>query len=192
MSNVQENKQMFLSVVRNNIKRPGIENLIDFLEKSDFFEAPCSTKFHLCERGGLCEHSLNVYTTLLSLAKEFTTSTPEMNESYAIVSLFHDLCKVYYYREEMKPVKVGSSWTQQKVYVTDDKLPLGHGEKSVMILLRFIELTNEEMLAIRWHMGAFDCAVKGGEWSMNTAKEKSKLVTLLQCADMIASHIIEA
>lgn len=216
MIDIQKNKQAFISIARENISRPGIDRLLAYLDSTDFFTAPCSTKFHLNVKGGLCEHSLNVYKALLDIystylikdnalpdstfALAYDEVLPKNNnvddrsiiETLTIISLFHDLCKANYYKQEMKSVKVGNSWTQQPVYVTDDQLPLGHGEKSVILLEKFIDLSAEEMLAIRWHMSGFDNAVKGGEWSLSTAMQKTKLVAALQLADQIATFFMEA
>lgn len=216
MIDIQKNKQAFISIVRENISRPGIDKLLSYLESTDFYVAPCSTKFHLNVKGGLCEHSLNVYKALLDIYSAYLIKDntlhdatfvlaynevlPKTNnvddrsiiETLTIISLFHDLCKANYYKQEMKSVKVGNSWTQLPVYVTDDQLPLGHGEKSVILLEKFIDLSAEEMFAIRWHMSGFDNAVKGGEWSLSTAMQKTKLVAALQLADQIATHLMEA
>ena len=210
MIDIQKNKQAFISIARENISRPGIDKLLTYLESTDFFTAPCSTKFHLNVKGGLCEHSLNVYKALLDLYSAYlikdnavlaydevipktnNVDAHSMIETLTIISLFHDLCKANYYKQEMKSVKVGNAWTQQPVYVTDDQLPLGHGEKSVILLEKFIDLSAEEMLAIRWHMSGFDNAVKGGEWSLSTAMQKTKLVAALQLADQIATFFMEA
>ena len=216
MIDIQKNKQAFISIAKENISRPGINKLLAYLDSTDFFTAPCSTKFHLNVKGGLCEHSLNVYKALLDIYSAYLIKDnalpdatfvlaynevlPKNNnvddrsiiETLTIISLFHDLCKANYYKQEMKSVKVGNTWTQQPVYVTDDQLPLGHGEKSVILLEKFIDLSAEEMLAIRWHMSGFDNAVKGGEWSLSTAMQKTKLVAALQLADQIATHLMEA
>lgn len=216
MIDIQKNKQAFISIAKENISRSGIDRLLAYLDSTDFFTAPCSTKFHLNVKGGLCEHSLNVYKALLDIYSAYlikdnalhdstlvlahdevipktnNVDARSMIETLTIISLFHDLCKANYYKQEMKSVKVGNSWTQQPVYVTDDQLPLGHGEKSVILLEKFIDLSAEEMLAIRWHMSGFDNAVKGGEWSLSTAMQKTKLVAALQLADQIATFFMEA
>lgn len=188
---VIENKNNFISILRENAHREGIENLIAYLEQSDFFIAPCSTKYHLSCRGGLCEHSLNVYKALVDLCMSCHIDVVDNIETITLISLLHDLCKVNFYTQEMKPVKKNNQWVQEKVYVVKDDFPVGHGEKSVFIILKYLDLTKEEIMAIRWHMGAWDNAVKGGDFSIGTAQDKSKFVTLLHCADMLASHIIE-
>lgn len=185
------NKELFLQILRDSVKREGIDELIEYLKQSDFFIAPCSTKYHLNYRGGLCQHSLNVFTTLINLCTLYNISVVDNEETITIISLLHDICKSEFYKKELKPVKHGNNWVQEVVYVIDDQFPCGHGEKSVMRLLSFMKLTQEEMLAIRWHMGAWDNAVKGGDFSINSAMEKYKLVSLLQCADVISTYIVE-
>lgn len=188
---VQKNKASFIKICKENIKRDGLDILLRRLEMSDFFIAPCSTRYHLNYRGGLCEHSLNVYETLLKLCCVFNINIDNYIETLTIVSLFHDYCKADFYKSVMKSVKKGSVWTTEPGYEIDDILPLGHGEKSLYLISRCIDLTDEEACAIRWHMGAYDCACKGGEMAYNTACEKYKLVSLLQSADNLSTRLLE-
>lgn len=188
---LQENKERFIALCKENIHRDGIDVLLDRIQDSDFFIAPCSTKFHLNYRGGLCEHSLNVYDTLLKLCCVFNVDINSNIETITIVSLFHDYCKADFYKQVIKPVKEGTQWVQKTVYEISDELPLGHGEKSLYLISRCIDLTNEEACAIRWHMSAFDNAFKGGEQSFNTASERFDLVSLLSCADLLATRLLE-
>lgn len=171
--------------------RINVDKFIDYLEKeTDYFIAPASSKYHLNYEEGLAIHSLNVYRTLESLCSLYYEDCP--SSTIAICGLFHDLCKTNFYKKEWKYVKKDSQWVQEMGYTIDDQLPLGHGEKSVMLLLKAgFKLTEEEMLAIRWHMSAFDSAVKGGDVSLNTAYNKTPLTTLLQTADLISSHLLE-
>lgn len=187
---INENKEFFLDACRRNIKRGGIENLLTWLETSDFFTAPSSSRFHGNYEGGLCEHSLNVYNALLDLADAYKISQYS-SETLTLISLFHDLCKVSYYKRGTRNVKTDGKWETIPCYEIDEKVPLGHGEKSCMILQQYIQLTVDELLAIRWHMGAFDYAVKGGDNTLSRAQDKSKLVSLLHIADMIASSLME-
>ena len=126
----------------SKINREGKDKLITFLSESDFFEAPCSTKYHCSYAGGLAEHSWNVYELLQEKNKRYNLELDE--DSIIICGLLHDICKAHFYR------KSGNT------YVVDDSLPLGHGEKSVIVIQNFIKLTKEESLMIRWHMSAFN------------------------------------
>ena len=99
---LNQNKDEFLKIARENIKRDGIEDLLKWLSSTDFFDAPASTKFHLAESGGLCLHSLNVYKRLLKLATDEWGEENVNKESVAIVALFHDVCKCCYYKTEMR------------------------------------------------------------------------------------------
>lgn len=196
MINVQENKQKFIQILKDNCSnRFDVDEVIKKLEETDFFIAPASTKYHLSERGGLVQHSLNVYETLLCLSELYDTesSPPIKHDSIAIVALFHDLCKANFYKESSRNVKTTFGWTTEQCYVVDDQFPLGHGEKSVIMTQRLFSLTDEEIIAIRWHMNGFDSAVKGGDYSLATAAsgKHARLLTLLQCADMISSQILE-
>lgn len=185
------NKEKFLEICKNEIHRDGIHSLLSWLESSDFFTAPASTKYHGNYEGGLCEHSLNVYSTLRDLCAKYY---PELSqETIAIVALFHDLCKVNYYKLGSRNIKDENTgkWFTKDVWEIDEKVPLGHGEKSCIILQWYIKLSIEELLAIRWHMGGFDAATKGGDYGLSKAQDFSKLVTLLSVADLISSNLLE-
>jgi hypothetical protein len=180
------------------VKRPGIDPLLEFLNTSDFFTAPCSTQYHLAQPGGLAEHSLNVFHLLMAKFNQFAKEIPgnfnELTESVIICGLGHDLCKVNFYGSDKRNVKEDGRWIEKEVYVVKDQLPLGHGEKSVSILQDFIPLTDVEKLAIRWHMTAFDAGIHfdyPNGFAYRAAIKVHPLVTLLFTADFEASNIIE-
>lgn len=158
MSN--EIKERFIAVYREKIKRDGSDRLLEYLlNRSDFFTAPASTRFHCSYEGGLCEHSLNVYDCLCSYldtdrARQ-TFGLDFSEESVAIVSLLHDVCKIDTYKTSMRNVKDDKTgvWSKVPYYEYNDTLPYGHGEKSVYIVSGFMRLTRDEAMAIRWHMG---------------------------------------
>ena len=127
------------------INRDGMDKLIEFLENSDFFKAPASTRFHGSWEGGLLAHSMKVY--------EILKTKTEDSDSVKIVALLHDICKVNYYKTDFRNVKNNGVWEQVPYYTVEDTIPYGHGEKSVMMISEFIKLTPEEKYAIRWHMG---------------------------------------
>lgn len=188
---LSEQKDKFLEICRNEIKREGLEELIGWLEKSDFFTAPASSKFHGDYTGGLCEHSLNVYDVACHL-NEFYLQGTISKETIAIAALFHDICKVHYYKRGYRNVKnEQGQWEKKEIWEIDERLPLGHGEKSCIILQWFIRLTVEELIAIRWHMSGYDKSVMGGDFSMNKAQQLTPLCALIQSADMIASNVVE-
>ena len=173
-----------------------------YLERSDFFEAPASTRFHLACNGGLCIHSLNVYDRLLELmSNEANRSVcfgpnaerDQVDESIAIAALLHDLCKVNFYVPGTRNVKNKNTglWETIPIYEINEKFPMGHGEKTCYIIQNHMKLTPSEGIAIRWHMGGFDSAVKGGDRSLNRAWEKHPLGVFLHIADLIASNIDE-
>lgn len=144
-------KEKMLELLKS-INREGMDKLILFLEKTDFFEAPASTRFHGCYEGGLVEHSIKVYEIL---SDKIDKSDLEIeSDTIKIVALLHDICKLNYYKVEYRNAKnKKGEWEKVPYYTVDDTIPYGHGEKSVMMLSEFISLTNEEKYAIRWHMG---------------------------------------
>lgn len=174
--------------------RPGAEEFLEWLSGTDFFTAPASTRFHLSEPGGLCQHSLNVYGRMIQLVRAVCPNdAANMERTAGIVSLLHDVCKAGFYGTEMRNKKDESGkWVQVPFYTVDDKFPYGHGEKSVFLIERFMRLTTEEAVAIRWHMGGFDESVRGGSYSVGVAYDKYPLALLLHMADMMSSHFDEA
>lgn len=188
-------KQEFMNIYTTHIKREGADKLLEWLNNSDFFNAPASTKFHNAFDGGLCDHSINVYRRLLDLWEKEKTNIPELasitQESIAICGLLHDLCKVNLYTIEFRNVKKDGAWIQTPFYSVKDELPYGHGEKSVYIISGFMRLTRDEAMAINWHMGGFDCRVKGGDYSLSTAFQMHPLATLTHLADISATYFDE-
>lgn len=189
------NKERFIEIYKTNIKREGSEKLLEFLlsRHSDFFTAPASTRYHLAYEGGLCEHSLNVYDCLCHylqqdrVKNDYGLSYSE--ESIAIVALLHDLCKVNVYKPGTRNVKDEfGKWQTVPTYEFDDKIPYGHGEKSVYIISGYMRLTREEAFAIRYHMG-----FSGNEEARNVgaAFEMFPLAFALSTADMEATYFLE-
>ncbi len=186
------NKEIFIEICKQEIKREGIDNLLSWLEKSDFYIAPASTKYHGSYEGGLLEHSLNVYKQLKSLVSIYNLNVSE--ESIAIVALFHDICKTNFYKKSYRNAKdeITGKWVQKETYEIEDSMPFGyHADKSVIILQSFLSLKENEIYAIRAHMGAFDTAYKGGDYTIGKIFEKSNLAVLTHLADMIATYLIE-
>lgn len=187
-------KEEFVSIFKNNIKREGADKLLEWLEKTDFFIAPASTKFHSNVEGGLCQHSVKVYKRYLSLIKnEFGDEYQNIisDESIAIIALLHDICKVGTYKTDFRNVKVDGVWTQQPYFSVQDDLPYGHGEKSVYMICGFMKLTREEAMAINWHMGGFDARVKGGSYALSDAYYKFPTAFLFSIADMMSTYLDE-
>ena len=188
-------KEEFLEIYQTNIHREGSEELLDFLEnKSDFFTAPASARYHGAFEGGLCEHSVNVYHCLAAyLERERVQELYGMEyspESVALVSLLHDACKIGCYKKSFRNVKNDATgqWEKVPTYTFDDPLPYGHGEKSVYIVNGFVRLSREEAMAIRWHMG-----FSGPEdnRTVGQALQKYPLAFALAVADMEASYFLE-
>ena len=168
-------------------KRKGIDNLIKWIETTDFFTAPASTKYHLSKEGGLLEHSLNVYDELL---KEVVVEGLNINNSsLVIVSLLHDLCKANYYSVSERNVKKDNKWVKEPYYTVNDLFPMGHGEKSVIIIQKYIELTNEEIAAIRWHMGGYES--KENYSYLSKTFSEYPLALMLHIADLKSTYLKE-
>jgi len=196
MENVKRDNE-FITTYRTFIKREGAEKLLDYLiNKSDFFTAPASSKFHNDFEGGLCAHSVNVYNRLVALLQaEYGEKWKELYspETVAIVGLLHDVCKVDYYAVDYRNVKNKDTGAWEKVpyYRVEDKLPYGHGEKSVYIIGGFMRLTREEAMAINWHMGGFDDRVRGGSYTVGVAFQEYPLAVLTHTADFLATYLDE-
>lgn len=149
------NKEKFYNLCKG-ITRDGIDKLLAYLETTDFFRAPASTKYHSSVPEGLIIHSMSVYNCLVNLQGNLKFDTRN-NESLLIVALFHDVCKINYYIESTRNVKENGAWVQKPYYAyNNEKISYGHGEESVLILSRFLKLTMEETFAIRYHMGAYN------------------------------------
>ena len=201
MSN-KENIEKFESLLQS-VKREGIDNLLAFIRKSDFYTAPASTRYHSCHEGGLLEHTLNVYDRLMNKCKDtlWHERTVIKNENIVISALLHDICKTYFYGTELKNKKVyketGSKsdsngrydWETVPSYTIDDKIPYGHGEKSVMMVEEFIKLEPVERYAIRWHMGFTE--PKENWNTIGMAIKKYPLVLALHEADIEATYLME-
>lgn len=194
---IKELVARFHEICGQYITRDGCPDLIAWIERSDYYTAPASTRFHGCYPGGLLEHSLNVYDQLVKLIHVYYEPediTPELMESAAIVALFHDLCKVNFYEPFMKNVKNNETgrWEQVQSYRINEKVPLGHSQKSVIILQQFMKLKLDEIYAVMGHMGFSDSSFKGGDSYVGTILDKSKLALLTHIADMLASKLMES
>ena len=183
MNDLKALKAEFKNIVTNTIHRDGIDNLMAWLESTDFYSAPSSTRYHGAEPGGLAAHSIAVYNRLKQ------KQTDETDETIAIASLFHDLCKCNFYKQTFRNVKneVTGKWEKVPAYDIDDQFPLGHGEKSMFIIMKFMKLTDDEAMAIRWHMGFSAVEQQFEKPSMARAMQIYKLVIKLQEADTEAS-----
>lgn len=194
-------KTRFESILLST-KRNGMEKVLEGLSKTDFYSAPASTRFHLACEGGLLKHSLNVYDAAMMIRgqliqRDASLASQLPEESVAIVTLLHDTCKSDIYQRATLSRRIANGlWEKYPGYITNytTGLPLGHGEKSVIMLLAWgLELTREEMLAIRWHMSAWDLPLQSPEHkeSFNAAKAITPLLSLVQAADGLAAGIFE-
>lgn len=190
----EEIKAEFTEIYKANIKREGGERLLDYLTaRCDFFTAPASTRFHSAYEGGLAQHSVNVYHCLKDyLERERVKNIYKLSfseETIAIVALLHDICKTDVYVKDFRNVKnEQGQWERVPTYRYEDKLPYGHGEKSVYMVSGFMRLTRDEAMAIRWHMG-----FSGTEDSnlVGNALESYPLAFAMSVADMEATYFLE-
>ena len=182
--------------------REGIEPVLSYLDKAGFFSsAPASAKRHLNYEGGLMEHSMNVCRVALALREQMVALKPELaeklsEESIIISALLHDVCKTTLYRKVQKYRKDEyGRWETYDAYESDSsRFPVGHGEKSVIMLLQLgLKLKKEEIVAIRWHMGAWDLSFQSFEQKTNIseANDRFPLASLLQAADSLSTHLLE-
>ena len=168
---VGEQKQEFIHLL-SFVERDGVQSLLEWLESTDFYTAPASTKYHGAYAGGLLEHSLNVFRRLVKRCPAADMDT------LTITALLHDVCKIHLYEKT------------EDGYRHNEQFPIGHGEKSVILILRHMPLTDEEITAISWHMGAFDSRAGAGR-SLSQAWEKCPLALHLHLADMEATWFDE-
>lgn len=199
----QTNIDRFEELLKS-VSRDGMDNLIEFIRNSDFYTAPASTRYHSCHEGGLLEHSLNVYDCLINKLSE-TTWTECLKgierESIILSALLHDICKTYYYTPEWRNKKVYNEhgtkrdeggrfdWQTVQGWSVEDKIPYGHGEKSVMILEQYIALKPIERYAIRWHMGFTE--PKENWNTLGAAINKYPFILALHEADLEATYLLE-
>ena len=183
-------KQKFIEYYQANIHREGADRLLEWLQTTDFFTAPASTRYHCACPSGLVQHSVNVYEVMVE--KHFDPET-DSAESFALCALLHDVCKAQFYKISTRNVKNEKTgqWEKVPYYTIEDAFPYGHGEKSVFLIERFVRLKPAEATAIRWHMGGFDDAARGGNFSISVAYDKYPIAVKLHLADLEATYLRE-
>lgn len=198
--NINENKEEFVKLLKST-GREGVDDVIEELERLGFFSAPASAGHHLNVEGGLVQHSLNTCKAAFAIwegmkALEPSLDTEVKKESIIISALLHDVCKADIYKRSVKKRKNKlGQWEDCEGYKVSYKdFPMGHGEKSlVVILLSGLELYDDEMLAIRWHMGAWGLNQNSFEDVRNydTAQNEYPLVAIIHAADVMAANVME-
>ena len=183
-------KQKFIEYYQANIHREGADRLLEWLQTTDFFTAPASTRYHCACPSGLVQHSVNVYEVMME--KHFDPET-DSAESFALCALLHDVCKAQFYKISTRNVKNEKTgqWEKVPYYTIEDAFPYGHGEKSVFLIERFVRLKPAEATAIRWHMGGFDDAARGGNFSISVTYDKYPIAVKLHLADLEATYLRE-
>ena len=213
----REQEQMRFEELMMGVSRDGMDRLMDFIRKSDFYTAPASSKYHSNCEGGLLHHSLQVYDCLKAKAEEMVSGNPLWTEvfkgigeeSIVLIALLHDICKTYYYvagtrnQKTYDPEKVKAAgygvkhdsmgdfiWETVPSYEVKDQVPYGHGEKSVMMIEEYIKLKPVERYAIRWHMGFTEPKESWG--TLGEAIKKYPVILATSEADLEATYILEA
>ena len=182
-------KEKFIELLRST-NREGIEDLIAFLDKTDFFTAPASTRFHGSFEGGLLEHSLKVYEILDYKVKHCVIDMNVSEDTIKLVALLHDICKLNFYKVDYRNAKNAlGEWEKVPYYTIDDTIPYGHGEKSVMMISEYLKLTPEEKYSIRWHMGYTE--PKELYNTIGSAYKKYPLALLTHEADLEATYLFD-
>lgn len=184
MKQWEENRRHIIRLLEDAAAaRCGFSDFMEWLDSTDFFRAPASTKYHGSYEGGLAEHSMNVYRRLTG--RNDLQGRPE---SAKLVALLHDVCKIERYIPEKGEDGSITGWK----YNTDVALPVGHGERSVILIQQQgLTLTLEEITAIRWHMGEFDDAAHSDRREMSEAFRRYPLALQLHIADMEATYLDE-
>ena len=180
-------KEEFIKIYTENISRKGSKELLEWIQKTDFFTAPASTKYHCACECGLVMHSVSVFNTMME--KHFDEDSDSL-ESFAICALLHDLCKAQFYKVSTRNVKNDETgqWEKVPYYSVEDSFPYGHGEKSVFLIERFMRLKLDEAMAIRWHMGGFDDSTG---YSVSAAYDRYPLAVKLHLADLESTYLRE-
>ena len=182
-------KEEFIELLKST-KRERIEELLDFIEKTDFYTAPASTRFHGSHEEGLLEHSMKVYEILKEKVKTSVVPIIIPEESLIIIALLHDLCKANFYKVDYRNAKNALGvWEKVPYYTIDDTIPYGHGEKSVMMITEYIKLTPEEKYAIRWHMGFTE--PKELYTTIGVAYKKYPIALLMHEADLESTYFFD-
>ena len=169
------------------------QNIVEKLTEGGFCTAPASTKYHGAYEGGLFDHSYNVTSAVVTLTHDNDLGWQRPESPY-IVGMFHDICKQDQYRHPFGDTLYSAgvefrTVDESRWEYEPDTLLKGHGDKSVMLLSQYLQLTMEEILCIRYHMGAF---VDQKEWNDYTrAIHECPNVLWTHMADMIAAHILE-
>lgn len=178
--------------------RDNIEYVLEDLDAWGFYSAPASSQGHGAYPGGLLEHSLNVYDAAMMAREDMIKQRPDLEdelsaESIAIAALLHDVCKADYYKlvRKKRRNEVGGYEDIDVYEIHDERFPVGHGEKSVILLLQSgLDLRDEEIYAIRWHMGPWNLS-REDEKYYRQASKATPLQPLIHAADTLASAITE-
>lgn len=209
---IEENKNRYIQLIKSiTLEGSNIQGFLDWLEKSDFFTAPASAKYHCNHTGGLCEHSLNVYDNLIKLVNDFASrceyhesdngmsASKEIVPNYSadslkLVALLHDISKTNFYEQFDRNVKNDAGeWIKTKEYRTKDAhdrfIYGNHEQNSEFMAHSFFPLSVEESAAILHHHGGLSW--DSAKDDIADVYERFPLALLLHTADMFATFIDE-
>ena len=187
----QKNFDDFMTIVQSIQFKRSPDKLLQYLTQSDFFYAPAARSHHDAQQGGLYNHSKKVYNAMRILNKVSKNKTDDQSLFY--MGFGHDICKINIYKEKQQWFKdQHNKWQSKPGWQIVDPFPVGHGQKSIIIMLKYVQLTNEQMLAIRWHMGGFDNYVRDqiGKHTYAQAQDATPLTRMLHIADLMAVAIL--
>lgn len=181
--------EYYVSLLRKT-NRDGIEDLIAWLDTTDFKTAPASTQYHNNFRGGLLLHSLDVYYHMYDF-KSFIDFFDIPEDTIILTSLLHDICKINTYTESVRNKKdENGNWVQVPFYEWNPEEPIGHGAKSVMLMYEHnVKPTKMERAMILNHMGYSmgDDNKKDVSWLFAMCPQ----TLLLHWADELATFVTE-
>lgn len=180
-------RERFINLLRTTCV-PGIEDLITYLDNSDWFRAPASSKYHGAYEGGLVDHCLAVYDELEKIAKAYEGAITTRPASRILVALLHDLCKINTYKPVEKSRKNAAGYWEKYMGWdhTEDYKFGGHGSKSVYIAMCYIKLSPDEAAAINCHMSTWE---EGRIKEVSQVFNDNPLAWMLHVADEAATFI---
>ena len=197
---IEKNKSKFKKwakgYIKSDVNKPKVEAFLEYLDTTDFYIAPASTKYHNNCDGGLCDHTLNVISRMFKVCsfefKESEYKKDALKEKIFLAAALHDLCKVDFYKKTSRNKKdENGNWYAVPYWEVNNKLPMGHGEKSLYIAQKYFDIPEDVAIAIRWHMGFSDSSVKGGCYDLSDAFAKYPIALYLNMADNMATYLDE-
>lgn len=187
----QDNFDEFMTIVQSIQFKRNPDKFIQFLTQGDFFITVAARAHHDNVPGGLYNHSKKVFNSMRILNK--VSKEKYSDQSLFYMSFGHDICKINMYKEKQQWYKdQNNKWQSKPGWQIVDDFPVGHGQKSIILMLKYVQLTKEQMLAIRWHMGGFDDYVRDyiGRFTYDAAQDMTPLTRMLHIADLMSVSVM--